>query len=407
MVKGPLRHNWGADSKALDEGLYNSSSGEKIRGDLKEFWALELKGIGRMETEKARKEINAIDGKIVELLNKRLGLAMKIGKEKKLKGEGVYDPAREEEIIASLKEENKGNLRNDSLEVLFREIFSISRNAQQHITIACLGPQTTFSHVAAMKHFGSSANYECLDSIKEVFTSVEKGEADMGIVPIENSLGGSVIYTYDMFMVSPLNIVAEISEPISHNLISPGRLQDIEKLYVHPQALAQCREWIAKNLPNAEIIEVSSTAKSVESAKIYLKSAGIGSELSAAHYGLNIVAKNIQDKENNVTRFLVIGKSRPKKAAKLGNKTSIMFTVKNEPGALFTALEPLKKLKVNMTKIESRPGNVKNWDYVFFVDVQGYFEDEKISKALAQMKKNTDMLRVLGSYPEKPMKSEN
>ena len=252
--------------------------------------------------------------------------------------------------------------------------------------------------MAAIRHFGSSSEYAGCGSIKEVFNSVEKGEADFGVVPVENSIGGSVTYTYDMFITSPLNIVAEISQPISHSLISRYRMQDIEKLYVHPMTLEQCRGWIAKNLPSAEIIEVSSNAKSVESAKIYINSAGIGSELSASHYGLDILAKNIQDKANNITRFLVIGKSKPKKAAK--PKTSIMFTTKNEPGALFSALQSLKKTGINMTKIESRPSAINNWDYIFFVDIQGFAEDEKVGRALSEMKKSCGMLRVLGSYGE-------
>ncbi|HLC92283.1 MAG TPA: prephenate dehydratase [archaeon] len=352
-----------------------------------------------MDMEKARAQINKIDAEMVDLLNKRIGLALEIGAEKKKRGESVYDSAREEEIIALLKKENGGTFPNDALELLFREIFSASRQAQQPMKISYLGPETTFSHGAAIKHFGSSADYEAHDSIKEVFNSVEKGEADFGVVPVENSLGGSVTYTYDMFINSPLNIVAEISEPISHNLISKYKLLEIEKVYVHPMALAQCREWLLKNLPKAEIIEVSSTAKSVESAKLYINSAGIGSELSAAHFGLNILARNIQDRANNVTRFLVIGKGTAKKSQK--SKTSILFTVKNEPGTLFTALEALKRNGVNMNKIESRPNASKNWEYVFFVDMDGFIEDKGVNSAIEEMKKSTGFLKILGSYPDK------
>ena len=357
-----------------------------------------------MDLEKARREINKTDTQIVELLNKRIGIAIEIGAEKKKRGESIYDPAREEEVISLLKEYNKGVFPDDALELLFREIFSASRRAQQPMRIAYLGPETTFSHAAATKHFGSSAEYCASDTIKDVFVSVEKGEADFGVVPVENSLGGSVYYTYDMFINSPLNIIAEISEPISHNLISKYRLSEVEKVYAHPMALAQCREWISKSLPKAEIIEVSSTAKGVESAKLYIGSAGIGSELSAAHYGLNIVAKNIQDHANNVTRFLVIGKAVPKKALR-HNKTSVLFTVKNEPGALFSALEALKRYGVNMTKIESRPNASKNWEYVFFIDVEGFIDDENVKSAVREMEKSTEFLKILGSYPDKSKKS--
>ncbi len=350
-----------------------------------------------LEMEKARKDIDGIDLQIVALLNKRMQLALKIGEDKKKKGELIYDPVREDGIISALKKANNGDFPNEGLELLFREIFSISRKAQQPIKVAYLGPETTFSHIAALRHFGSGSEYINCETIKEVFSSVEKGEADFGIAPIENSLGGSVSYTYDMFINSPLNIVAEITEHISHSLISKYKINEIGKIYVHPMALAQCREWISKNLPHAELIEVSSNAKSVESAKLYNKSAGIGSELSAAHYGLDILAKNIQDRANNVTRFLVIGKSCPKKSKK--SKTSIMFTVKNEPGALFNILEPLKKRGVNMSKIESRPTNLKNWEYVFFVDIEGFSEDEKQKNALDEMSKACGMFRVIGSYP--------
>ncbi len=352
-----------------------------------------------MGLAKARKEIDNVDSRLVRLLNERMGLALEIGSEKKRKGEPVYDPVREEEIIASLRAENRGLFPNDVLDLVFREIFSASRKAQQPTRIAYLGPETTFSHAAALKHFGSSAEYSGHDSIKEVFNAVEKGEADFGVVPVENSLGGSVTYTYDMFITSPLNIIAEASEPIVHNLISRYRLRDIEKIYTHPMALAQCRDWITKNLPKAEIIEVSSTAKSVEAAKLYINSAGIGSELSASHYGLEIIAPNIHDMANNVTRFLIIGRGKPRRGAK--SKTSVVFTTKNSPGALFGALGALKKRGVNMTKIESRPNSLRNWEYFFFVDMEGFSEDKKISGALNEMRKHTGFLKVLGSYPEK------
>ncbi len=353
----------------------------------------------RMEVEKARKQIDKIDGELLGLLNKRIALAVEIGRGKRKAKEPVYDPAREEEIIGRLKGMNRGPLGSEDLEFIYREIFGISRKCQEPISIAYLGPETTFTHSAAIKHFGESAEMKGFETIKEVFIAVEKGEADYGVVPVENSLGGSVIYTYDMFITSPLNIVAEVSEKVSHNLVSRYRLGDIERIYTHPMALAQCRDWISKNLPKAEVVEVSSTAKGAEAAKLYVNSAGIGSELAAAHFGVPLIARNIQDKANNTTRFLVIGKGTPKKSAKC--KTSIMFTTRNRVGALFYALEPFKKNGINLTMIESRPDRTRKWDYVFFLDVQGFAGDKKIKKALSEMKKNTGFLRVLGSYPEK------
>ncbi|HIH09835.1 MAG TPA: prephenate dehydratase [Candidatus Diapherotrites archaeon] len=351
-----------------------------------------------MKMDQARSEIDKIDQGLVGLLNRRIKLAIEIGKEKKLSNDEVYDPSRENGIISGLKAKNSGPLPNEDLETIYREIFSISRKMQKPVKVAYLGPQGTFSHSAAARHFGKGAQYLGFDSIKDVFWAVEKGEADIGVVPVENSVGGSVAYTYDMFVSSPLNIIEELAEEVRHNLVSKCRLNDIEKVYSHPQALTQCREWLSKNLPHAELIEVSSTARSAEAAQLYVKSAGIASVYAAAHYGLNIVAANIQDKANNITRFLVIGKGKPGKCAK--SKTSIVFTTKNESGALFMALEPLKNFGINMTKIESRPTAVKNWEYVFFVDFSGFVEDAKVSQALLEMKKNTGFLRILGSYPE-------
>ncbi len=349
--------------------------------------------------EKNRKSVDGIDEKIAELLGKRLKLAEEIGKEKKQVHEPVYDPVREEEIIEKLSSKSNGKLSRKAIEPIFREIFSLSRKAQQPLKVAFLGPETSFTHSAAIKQFGTQTGFVSADSINEVFAITEKGEADFGVVPIENSLEGSVNHTYDMFMGSGLNIVAEVSLEISHNLLSKYRLRDVKKLYTNPVALAQCKEWVSKNLPKAEVLEVSSTAKSAESASLYIDSAAIASRLAAKKYGLNILAENIQDSAKNLTRFLVIGKARPKKSAK--SKTSLMFSTRHKPGALFDALQALKSNSINMTKIESRPNKQRNWEYVFFVDVQGFAEDENLKKTLAEMRKHTIFLSVLGSYPEK------
>ncbi|MEK6957537.1 MAG: prephenate dehydratase [archaeon] len=350
-----------------------------------------------MSLEKNREEIDRVDEEIAVLLDKRLALAKEIGKEKRASHESIYDPAREEEIISKLS--GKTSFPKEGLEAIFREVFSVSRKAQQPLKVAFFGPETTFTHAAALKQFGSAAEYLAKPSIMEVFTCVEKKEVDFGVVPIENSLAGIVDHTYDMFLNSELNIVAEISLDVSQNLLSKYRLQDITKIFAQPMALAQCREWIAANLPKAEIADASSTAKSAESASLYINSAAIASELAAQKYGLGIVAKNIQDRGNNKTRFLAIGKSEPKKSAK--NKTSILFATHHRAGALFDALEPLKKFKVNMTKIESRPTKLKTWEYVFFVDFEGFVDDENVKKALHEMRENTGMLKILGSYPQK------
>ena len=350
-----------------------------------------------MSLEKKRKKIDDVDEKIVELLSERLSLAQEIGKEKQVLHKEVYDPVREEQIIEKLAK--KGSFPKEGIDSIFREVFSISRKAQNPVKVAFLGPETTFTHSAALKQFGTQTEFEAMDSIKDVFSSVEKGEADYGVVPVENSLEGSVSRTYDRFLMSELNIVAEISLRVNHNLLSKHRLRDITKIYTHPMALAQCQEWVHKNLPKAEIFEVSSTAKGAESAGLYINSAAIGSELAAKKFGLQVIEENIQDLSQNYTRFLVIGKTMPKKSAH--SKTSIVFSAKHEPGSLFNALEPLKKYGINMTKIESRPTRMRNWEYVFFVDFQGYVEDKDIQDCLGEMRKNTSLLKILGSYPEK------
>jgi len=352
-----------------------------------------------MTLEKQRKNIDEVDEKILELLGKRIGLAKEIGKEKKNEKISIYDPVREQKVLEKLYKKNKGKVEMKDLEGIFREIFSASRKAQGNLKIAYLGPETTFTHAAALKHFGSAPEYKAKDSIKEVFRTVEKGEAEFGVVPIENTLEGSVTRTYDLFLYSNLKIVAEIAHEINHNLISNHRLRDIKKLYTHPMALAQCKNWVAKNLPKAEIMEVSSTAKGVESANLYINSAGIGTKLAAKKYGLQVIAENIQDQAGNFTRFLVIGKTSPKKAEKC--KTSIVFSVKHESGALFNALEALKLNKINMTKIESRPTKNKNWEYVFFVDFEGHEEDANVQKAFNDMEKSVSFIKILGSYPQK------
>jgi len=352
-----------------------------------------------MGLKSERKGIDQVDKKLIELLNERTDLVKKIGKEKQKGHESIYDPAREEEVLDKLLKQNKGTFPDSGLETVFREIFSVSRKVQQPLQVSYLGPEASFTHSAALKHFGAQCDFNSSDSIEGVFAGVSKNIVNFGVVLIENSLGGAVTSTYDTLLNSELNIIAEISMEINHNLISKHRLRDLKRLYVHPLAYAQCKEWIAKKIPKLEVLEVSSTSKSVESASLYLNAAGIGSELAAIKYGLKIIAKGIQNTANNYTGFLVIGKSNTKFHKK--SKTSIAFSTKHKAGALLVALELFRKNKVSMTDIESRPTKNKNWEYVFFVDVQGYKDDKKIKKTLEEMEKHTLFLRVLGSYPEK------
>ncbi|MDP1759499.1 MAG: prephenate dehydratase, partial [Thermodesulfovibrionales bacterium] len=260
------------------------------------------------------------------------------------------------------------------------------------------GPVATFTHLAAIRHFGSSAGFVPVESIKSVFEAVESGKAEFGVVPIENSTEGVVSYTLDMFMDYDLKITAEVMLEISHNLLSlTGSKKDIKKIYSHPQPTAQCRGWLERNLPNVEIVEATSTAKAAELASKDPSSAAIASELAAKIYSLNFVERNIEDNKHNYTRFLIISKNITPKTGK--DKTSIMFSIKDKPGALYDILQPIKKAKINLTKLESRPSRRKAWEYIFFVDMEGHIEDKKVKKAIENIKDGCLYLKFHGSYP--------
>ena len=344
-----------------------------------------------------RKRIDEVDGQILELLNKRAKTTLEIAKVKEEKGMEYYLPHREEKIYKRLKKNNKGPFPNKALEEVYREIISGSLSLEKPLRIAYLGPEATFTHLASMRKFGSSPTYLPVKSIADVFSEVERGRADYGVVPIENSTEGVINYTLDMFIDSDLKIVSEILLEISHNLLSKSKLKDIKKIYSHPQAIAQSRNWVESNLPNAKIIEVSSTARAAARAAKEKNAGAIASELAAKLYSLKIVASHIEDTKENVTRFLVIGKTISKRTGK--DKASIMFSIKDRPGALHDMLKPFAKEKINLTKIESRPSKKKAWEYIFFVDFQGHVEDGKVKKALKELEKGCLFLKILGAYP--------
>jgi len=348
---------------------------------------------------KLRKQIDKIDRKILELLNKRAELAIKIGKLKQKTGEEVYIPNREKEILLNLLKENKGPLPKESLQNIFSEILHAGRTLQSKLKIAYLGPEATFTHLAAVKNFGKYCEYIPLKTIKDVFQEVEKGRADYGVVPIENSTEGVVNYTLDMFMESDLLICSELNLRIELCLLSKfSDIKKIKRLYTHLQALGQCRNWIEANLPEVEILETTSTSKAAELAKrSNVPSAAIASSIAGEIYGLNIIAKGIEDISENYTRFLVIGKQSSERSGH--DKTSIMFSIKDRVGALHDILVPFKKLNINLTKIESRPTRRKAWEYVFFLDFLGHIKDKKIKKALSEVSNQCVFLKVLGSYP--------
>lgn len=350
-----------------------------------------------MDLKKIRNEIDKIDRKLVGLISRRTRLALMIGKEKRKRGVEVFVPDREREVYENIRRENCGPLSNEAMEAIYREIMSATLSLQQPLKIAYFGPPATFTHLAAIKKFGTQVTYIPVKSISRVFTEVETGRANYGVVPIENSTEGIVTHTLDMFIESELKICSEVMLEVSHNLLSLYLLSRIRKVYSNPQAFAQCRLWLEENLPRAELIEVSSTARAAEKASRTKNSAAIASLLAARMYNLKVLCRHIEDIRGNVTRFLVIGQapSRPTGC----DRTSIMFSISDRVGALYLMLAPFKKYRINLTKIESRPSRIKPWDYFFFIDLEGHFEDRSVKKALAELEDNCHTLKILGSYP--------
>jgi chorismate mutase / prephenate dehydratase len=351
------------------------------------------------ELDKLRKNIDKLDDEILEMLNRRSEIVIEVGHIKRTQKSRFYKPNRERQILERLTSGNKGPFPNDALKAIYREILSASVSLEEPLKVSCLGPLATFTHLAAVRHFGSSAAFVPVDSIKKVFENVESGKAEYGVVPIENSNEGVVSYTLDMFMDSELKVVAEIILQVAHNLISKQTDRTkIRKIYSHPQALAQCRGWLESNMPGVPMREATSTAKAAELAAKEKDTAAIASELAARVYDLSILEKNIEDSRNNVTRFLVISKDFPPKTG--NDKTSVMFSIKDRPGSLYSILLPFKRAKINLTKIESRPSKRKAWEYIFFVDMEGHIEDKKVSRAIEALKEGCLYLKILGSYPQ-------
>jgi chorismate mutase / prephenate dehydratase len=348
--------------------------------------------------EKFRKEIDKIDDEILTLLNKRSNIVLEIAHIKRNENAKFYSPERERQILERLTLLNQGPFPNETLKVIYREILSASLSLEEPLKVACLGPLATFTHLAALRHFGSSAQFMPVESIKDVFDSVEKGKADFGVVPIENSNEGVISYTLDLFIDSELKVSAEVMLEITHNLLSrSGDKSKIKKVYSFSPATAQCRRWIQQNLAGIPIVEATSTANAAELAAGDDEAAAVASDLAAKVYNLQFVEKNIEDSRQNYTRFLVISKEFPQQSGR--DKTSIMFTLKNKPGSLYNSLEPFKKARINLTKIESRPSKRKAWEYIFFADMEGHIENRKLRKAIDAVKDNCLFLKILGSYP--------
>jgi chorismate mutase/prephenate dehydratase len=349
-----------------------------------------------------RERIDAVDSRIHALLNERARFAQQVGISKTASGRAVdfYRPEREADVLRKALERNEGPLRDEEIARLFREIMSACLAQQEPLKVAFLGPEGTFTQAAVIKQFGSSARALPLSAIDEVFHEVEGGVADFGVVPIENSTEGTVNHTLDMFLTSGLKICGEVELRIHHNLMARvTRIAGIKRVCAHAQALAQCRGWLDDQLPDVERIAVSSNAEGARRARDERGTAGIASRAAAEIYGLNLLATEIEDRPDNTTRFLVVGR---KLFGRSGvDRTSLLVSASgtDDAGALFRLLEPLAEHRVNMTRIESRPSRKRNWDYVFFIDIEGHVTDPPVAKALEALESRASLFKVLGSYP--------
>ena len=349
--------------------------------------------------EPYREKIDEIDKKIINLLNERIVNVLEIGKIKEKHKLPFYHPEREKKIYNKLMEYNKGDFPNHAIENIFREIISASRSLEKSIKVAFLGPKGSYTHLASLKQFGSSVEMFPVSSITDVFKEVENDKADYGVVPIENSYGGVVSHTLDMFVDSSLLISSERFLQISHCLLSQlENIDQIKKIYSHTQSFAQCRLWLENNLPNVEKIETSSNSKAASLVEWDKYSAAIASEMAAEVYNLDILEKNIQDSSENTTRFLIISKNGCEPTGE--DKTSIVCSISDEVGALLKILTPFQKRNINLTKIESRPTRKRAWDYLFFIDVEVHQTDKLLKEALNEVKKVCLSVKILGSYPK-------
>lgn len=347
-----------------------------------------------------RKEIDRLDDEILRILNERSHYVIQIGKLKKQRDAQahLHTPGRESEIVERLTQQNPGPFPSSAIRPVYREIMSASLSLEGSQTVAYLGPQATFTHLAALHKFGESAQYIPVDSIKNVFDEVERGRARFGVVPVENSTEGVVNHTLDLLVDSPLLIYGEVRQEISHHFLSKGNhLSQIKTVYSHPHAIAQCRNWLETNLPSVSVVEEPSTARAAERCVNDLTAGAIASELAAHIYGLTILQARIEDNIKNFTRFLILSQREADRTGK--DKTSIIVSAKDRVGALYDLIRPFSSHGINMTKIESRPTRRKVWEYHFFMDLEGHRDDDRLKKALEEVKGRCMFLKVLGSYP--------
>jgi chorismate mutase/prephenate dehydratase len=347
-----------------------------------------------------RERIDEIDTAVQELVSERAECARKVAEIKRQLGdtEHFYRPEREAQVLRRVQERNQGPLSDEAIAGIFREIMAVCLALEKPLKVAFLGPEGTYTHAAAVKHFGSQIESEPVASIEEVFRLVEAGGANFGVVPVENSSEGVINHTLDLFMKSSLTISGEVELRIRHNLMTNAQdTSAIDRVYAHQQTLAQCRMWLDTNLPNAERIAVRSNAEAVIMASEHDRSAAIAGSMAAELYSLPVLYADIEDEPDNTTRFVVIGKYKSPPSG--ADRTSLLVFAHNKPGSLFSLLEPLAKRNISMSNIESRPSRRGVWEYVFFIDIDGHRDEQNVAEAIADIEKASAMVTVLGSYP--------
>ena len=347
-----------------------------------------------------RRRIDELDEQIVALLNQRTEAAAEIGRLKQRGDDAVYVPAREKAVFERVARLTQGPLTAANLRAIYREIMSASLSLETEMKVAFLGPDSTYTHQAARSRFGNSVEYIACQHLSEIFTSVQQGRTQYGVVPIENSIEGHVTACQDELGNTPLKICAEIYHSIDHCLLARFASNQIERIYSHPQALAQCRNWLRTHMPKAELVETPSTAAAAELAASEPNSAAIASAMAGEAHDLHPIGTGIQDVGMNVTRFLVVGKTYGQPTG--DDKTSVHFAVKHEVGALVNALGVFEKHGLNLLSIESRPSRTKQWEYFFFVDFAGHTQDEAARATLEELTNHCMVMTVLGSYPKSP-----
>ena len=353
-----------------------------------------------MEIEELRKQIDAIDARLVELMNERARCAVEIGRLKRAAGlNSVYSPERERDVLERIKAANKGPLSDTAMAAIWTEMMSGSLALEKAVKVAYLGPEGSFSHLAAIEKFGRSVELVPVRDIAAVFDHVAREVTDYGIVPVENTTGGAVRDTMECFLdvPGPVQVCAEMALPVHHNLLSKTALEKVTKVYSKPQVFDQCRNWLSKNLPQADLVAVGSTTEAALLASRVDGTAAIASSMAAELYKLKVLDSAIEDNPQNQTRFLVLGRENAKPTGR--DKTCLLFSVSHKAGALVEVLDILRRFGINMTKIESHPSPAKSWEYLFFVDIEGHSQDESVQRAIAEARPHTRQLEVLGSFP--------